>query len=275
MKRLIPSTMLLLLTACGGSGSASSPAVAPPVGGGEWFRPAPLATWQIQLQGTIDTSASTELYDIDLFDSSTALIAQLQGSGAKVICYFSAGSYEEWRSDANQFPAAVLGNDLDGWPGEKWLDIRAESVMTVMEQRLDLAVEKGCDGVDPDNVDGYRNGSGFPLSAQDQLNYNRRLANAAHQRGLAVGLKNDLSQIGQLVDYFDFSVNEQCFAYDECDLLLPFIAANKAVFNVEYDARYVDDIATRQALCSEANNLQFSTLVMPLALDGSFRYSCN
>lgn len=42
-----------------------------------------------------------------------------------------------------------------------------------MQARLDLAVQKGCDGVEPDNVDGYQNNSGFPLTAQDQLAYNR------------------------------------------------------------------------------------------------------
>jgi hypothetical protein len=44
--------------------------------------------------------------------------------GRKVICYFSAGSYENWRSDKNDFPSDVLGNKLEHWEGEKWLDIR-------------------------------------------------------------------------------------------------------------------------------------------------------
>ena len=34
---------------------------------------------------------------------------------------------------------------------------------------------------------------------------------------------------------FDFAVNEECFRYDECDALEPFVTAGKAVFHVEYD----------------------------------------
>ena len=31
----------------------------------------------------------------------------------------------------------------------------------------------GCDGVEPDNVDGYVNDTGFDLTAGDQLDFNR------------------------------------------------------------------------------------------------------
>ena len=56
-----------------------------------------------------------------------------------------------------------------------------------MQARLDLAVSKGCVGVEPDNVDGYQNSSGFPLTAADQLAYNRFLAGEARARGGAAG----------------------------------------------------------------------------------------
>lgn len=52
--------------------------------------------------------------------------------------------------------------------------------------RLDVAVYKGCDGVEPDNVDGYTNNTGFILTAEDQLMYNRFLADEAHERGLLI-----------------------------------------------------------------------------------------
>src|SRR6185369_11730450 len=126
------------------------------------------------------------VYDIDLFDTPAATIAALKSTGRHVICYFSAGSYEDWRPDAASFPAAALGRALDGWPGERWLDTRADGVRAVMRARLDLARSKGCDAVDPDNVDGYTNGPGFPLTATTQLDYDRFLASEAHARGLAV-----------------------------------------------------------------------------------------
>lgn len=274
----LPALLLLsplFLVACGGGGGAGDTTMQPPVTGGVWYQPAPLARWQWQLQGTINTTYNVEIYDIDLFDSSAALIAQLQATGKRVICYFSGGSYENWRSDAGSFNASDLGNTLDGWPGERWLDIRSDNVKTIMRARLDLAVSKGCDGIEPDNMDGYTNNSGFPLTAADQLAYNSFMANEAHQRDLSVGLKNDLDQVSELVDYFDFAVNEQCHEYAECDLLAPFIAANKAVLNAEYQSVYVTDSAARNTLCIDAVNRQFSTLVLPLDLDDSFRYACN
>lgn len=247
----------------------------PPVTEGDWYRPEAGTTWQLQLQDTVNTAYGVDVYDIDLFDSPVELIAGLQTDGKKVVCYFSAGSYEEWRIDAGEFNAADLGNLLEGWPGERWLDIRSANVQKIMLERLDLAVEKGCDGVDPDNMDVYTQASGFALSASQQLAYNRFIANAAHARNLSAGLKNDLGQIGDLEGYFDFAINEQCFIYDECDLLAPFIDANKPVFHVEYAAEYVDNTAgARDDLCVAAAGLQFSTLVLPELLDDTFRFSC-
>jgi len=240
-----------------------------PITTGNWYRPSVSTTWQWQLIGTINTA-----YDVDLFDTSAALIQQLQADGRIVICYFSAGSFEDWRTDANAFDSDDLGNTLSGWPNERWLDIRSESILAIMQDRMDLAVQKNCDGVEPDNMDGYVNNSGFDLTAADQLAYNRRIANLAHERDLAVGLKNDLDQVEDLIDYYDFGVNEECFAYDECDLLAAFIDAGKPVLSAEYDNEYVTNPSARTTLCTDALNRQFSTLVLPLDLDDSFRYSC-
>ena len=219
---------------------------------GVW-RPAPGTTWQWQLNtGNIDTSFDVAMYDVDLFDTPQATINQLRADGRVVVCYFSAGSWENWRSDAGDFPAAVKGSKLDGWAGERWLDVRRLDLLgPIMKDRLDLAARKGCDGVEPDNVDGYTNGTGFPLKGADQLAYNRWLARRAHERGLSVGLKNDLDQIPQLVGRFDWALDEQCFQYRECDTLTPFVIAGKAVFGVEYRGK-------PETFCPQANLLGFS-----------------
>lgn len=231
------------------------------------WQPTPGTSWQWQLTGDIDTTFDVAMYDIDLFDVPQSVIEELHGDGRIVICYFSAGSYEEWRSDAATFPASVRGKPLDGWPGESWLDIRDLGTLgPIMQARLDLAKQKGCDGVEPDNVDGYSNDSGFPLTAQDQLTYNIWLATEAHARGLSIGLKNDLDQIPELLPYFDWALNEQCFQYDECDLLLPFIQAGKAVFGVEYEGELAD-------FCPQASANQFSWLRKDIDLDAA-REAC-
>ena len=276
--RIFPVLLFTTMASCGSGSSDDSEnlnANVPPVTAGSWYQPSPGTTWQWQLSGTVNTGYSVDIYDIDLFDSSTSLIQQLQMAGKKVICYFSAGSYEAWRSDSVSFSASDKGNTLDGWADERWLDIRSQNVQTIIKARLDLAQQKGCDGVEPDNMDGYVNNSGFSLSASDQLAFNRLVANEAHNRGLSVGLKNDLDQITDLVDYYDFAVNEQCFEFSECSTLAPFSQAGKAVLNAEYMQVYVDNTnGARDTLCSSAQSLQFSTLVLPLDLDDSFRLSC-
>jgi hypothetical protein len=203
-------------------------------GGGGIWHPASGTTWQWQLTGTIDTTVAAAVYDIDLVDAPQTVIDKLHTDGRKVICYFSAGTYENWRPDASQFPTTVLGSAVAGWPGENWLDTRSATVRTIMSARLDLAVTKRCDGVEPDNVDGYMNSPGFPLTAMTQLDFNTFLATQAHQRGLSVGLKNDLDQVGSLVTSFDWALNEECSKYSECGLLQPFVAAGKAAFHCEY-----------------------------------------
>lgn len=160
-----------------------------------WYKPPVSATWQWQLDGVVNEGYDVDLYDIDLFDSSVEMIQRLHASGKKVICYFSAGSYEDWRPDASEFAKQDLGKTLKGWDDERWLNIRSKKVQDIMMRRLDLAAKKGCDGVEPDNVDSYRTNTGFSFRKYDQLDYNRFLATQAHQRGLAVGLKNDSDQV--------------------------------------------------------------------------------
>ena len=199
------------------------------------WRPVPGTTWQWQLSGRIVTSIDVAMYDVDLVETPVAVIESLHRAGRAVVCYFSAGSWEDWRPDQGAFPEAVKGKALSGWPGERWLDVRRLDLLApVMEARLDLAVARGCDGVEPDNVDGYDNDTGFPLTAADQIRYNTWLAERAHERGLSVGLKNDLGQVRALEPLFDWALNEQCFEYDECPALFPFVSAGKAVFGVEY-----------------------------------------
>ncbi len=233
------------------------------------WHPAPGTSWQWQLSETIDTSLSVDMYDIDLFDAPQGVIDTLHGDGRVVVCYFSAGSREQWRPDADDIAVAARGEPLDGWAGEVWLDVRDATVRSVMKARLDLAVTKDCDAVEPDNVDGFANDSGFPLTGADQLDFNRFLATEAHTRGLSIGLKNDVDQIAALVGDFDWALNEECFAYSECGTMTPFITAGKAVFQVEYGAASLAD-----TVCPQAALRGFDTLIKNLDLD-AWRVACD
>ncbi|MFI2639759.1 endo alpha-1,4 polygalactosaminidase [Streptomyces sp. NPDC018610] len=261
------AVLLLLLAGCAGrpDGGDGADGGGGPSAGGRW-RPRPGTSWQWQLSGRLDTSVEAAVYDIDGFDHSRATVARLHRAGRKVICYVSTGAWEDFRPDAGKFPKAVLGGG-NGWKGERWLDIRRTEVLEpLVADRLDMCRDKGFDAVEPDNMDGYRNRTGFPLTAADQLRYNRLVARLAHERGMSVGLKNDLDQIPELVGDFDFAVDEQCAQYGECARLKPFVAAGKAVFHVEYELR-TDDF------CPASRRLRLSSLLKKYDL-GAWRRAC-
>ena len=156
---------------------------------------------------------------------------------------------------------------LDGWPDERWLDIRRLDLLEpLIAARMDLCRAKGFDAVEPDNVDGYSNDTGFPLTSADQARFNTRVAELAHQRALGVGLKNDLDQAAALQPTFDFAVNEQCVQYDECSQLRPFVEAGKAVLHVEYQL-------PRSDFCPVTRPLGFSSMQKQLNLDAT-RWPC-
>jgi hypothetical protein len=93
-----------------------------------------------------------DIFDLDLFDTPKSTIQKLHSKGKRVICYFSAGSAENWRTDFSKFQAKDKGDHLSGWQREQWLDIRSPDVFEIMKSRMQLGAEKGCDGVDADNV---------------------------------------------------------------------------------------------------------------------------
>lgn len=203
---------------------------------GGWWKPGVETTWHWELDSTpnIVNTYPVAMYDIDLFNTDTSVIDALHAKGIKVICYFSAGSYEDGRPDSSRFTAADKGKKMQGWP-EYWIDTRSANIRSIMADRIQLCKDKGFDGVEPDNIDGYSNSTGFPLTYATQLDYNRFLATTAHNLGLAILLKNDGDQAVDLWQDFDGELNEQCFEYSECEVLNTyFVQNNKPVFHVEY-----------------------------------------
>lgn len=237
----------------------------------DWWRPTVGLTWQWQLsEPPVDTSVDAEVYDIDIFDNDASVVAELHSKGRKVIGYMSVGSWEDWRPDKDQFPPEVLGDDYEGWPGEKWLDIRRLDLLApIMRARLDVCKAKGFDAVEPDNMEIHSNGSGFPITYEDQLKYVLWLADEAHQRGLAIGIKNAADQVKDLIDHFDFAVVEDYFVYGWQDKMSPFIKAGKPVFAAEYDDTGVDFAAA----CKKAKEIGFSVIQKHRILT-SYRVTC-
>ncbi len=237
----------------------------------DWWRPTVGLTWQWQLsEPPVDTSVDADVFDIDIFDNDASVVTELHTKGRKVIGYINVGSWEDWRPDKDQFPAELLGANYEGWPGEKWLDIRRLDLLTpIMRARLDICKARGFDAVEPDNMEIHGDNTGFPITYDDQLKYALWLADEAHQRGMAIGIKNAADQVRDLIDHFDFAVVEDYFVYGWQDKMLPFIEAGKPVFAAEYDDTGVDFAAA----CKKAREIGFSVIQKHRILT-SYRVTC-
>lgn len=237
------------------------------------WKPTPGTTWQWQLDSVPQDIflADANVYDIDLFEAAADDVQRLHDAGKKVICYVNVGAWENWRSDAKDFPASILGNDYDGWEGEKWLDIRASEILyPILQKRFDNCAAKGFDGLEPDNMDGYQNETGFTITPNQQLTFNKWLAEQAHNRGLSIGLKNDQDQAKDLFSSFDFAITEDCADGEWCEDVSVFSLNNKAVFQAEY----TDTGISFDQACSDAEDLRYSIILKHRNLD-AFRQTCN
>ncbi|KAF2006598.1 glycoside hydrolase family 114 protein [Amniculicola lignicola CBS 123094] len=242
-------------------------------------------TWQIILQNTISleqdaTSVTPDvsIFDLDLFNTPTATISKLHRLNKRVLCYFSGGSYEPGRPDSEEFAEADMGKELKGWPGERWLNLSSAGIRKIMEGRVKLAGEKGCDGVDVDNVDGYQNTNGLSLTEADSISFMRFLSNLTNPLNITLGLKNAGRIIPSVLSVVDFSVNEQCVEYAECSTFAAFVDAGKPVFHIEYPSGAGTKLSenTMKEKCGSTGDAKgrsgFSTVLKKMDLDGWVEY---
>jgi hypothetical protein len=229
-----------------------------------------------------ETLPAPDVYDIDGFENSAATVAALHAQGKKVICYMEAGAYETYRPDAARFKALspqIWGAADDGWPGSYWLDIRRiDDLAPIMKARFQICKDKGFDAIEPDEITGWSNDSGFPLTYADQIAYNKAVAGWAHAIGMSIGLKGDLEQAHDLVGDFDWTLNEECYEYDECSQvsnegrgadgkdypgLQLFAKAGKAVWVAEYKGYSASQWS---AICANSQSDHFNTALYKLGL---------
>ena len=202
------------------------------------WAPRPTDVLQLDISSTPTISQMRgpfTMMELDGFDTAATTVRELHALGKKAVCYIDVGTWEDWRPDASHFPRTVLGRGDQGWAGERWLDIRRQSLLLpLMSARMKMCARKGFDAVDPDNVDGVENATGFPLTTAEQYSYDRAIAALAHSMGLAVALKSYASAATALEPSFDFVVDEECVVYDECGSFRAFIEHAKPVFDIEY-----------------------------------------
>eukprot|EP00752_Nemacystus_decipiens_P006046 g5457.t1 len=240
-----------------------------PAPASSWYQPPLGTTWEWQIDGLPIPGGNgagelhnVELYDIDISYPS-AVVADLQSKGKKVMCYVSAGTAEEFRDDINLFPEEVKGGIVsfgegDTFPDEKWLDLRRlDLVASIMLDRLDIMKAKGCDAVEWDNADlpvhslGLSDGGQVTVGVQ--IAYNAWIAAQTHARGMGVAMKNNNEAAAFLVPNYDMVVNEECWINGNCNNYWPWIKAGKPVLNTEY-------FTTRCMYCTQANLMDMSTI---------------
>ena len=274
----------LLGAACSSSTDTALPSsgiepTAAPVDTNRWV-PSPDVQWQwvldhpLQLDDPADMGTERKasdggpadvptVFDIDGFANDAATIAALHEQGAHVICYVEVGGWEDHRDDSASFPAAAIGNPVDGYPDERYLDIRSPDVVRIILDRIDMCAAKGFDAVEPDLDDTYAENTGFALTQHDQVEFNTAVAAHAHALGMSIALKNGDEQpfTDAMEPIVDFAIVEQCFEFDSCDAYAAFTEAGKAVLEVEYN------LPSRQ-FCDDAATLGFSAVLHDPALAG-------
>jgi len=179
--------------------------------------------WQLSDSGRQLVYRNVDMLDIDGFENSASDVGAVHARPGRTlphevaICYLSLGSWENFRPDADAWPAAAIGLPLAGYPDEHWVDVRQLSALRpVIQRRLQQCATKGFDGVEIDNIDGWSNASGLPLTQADAEAWLAAIANQAHDDHLFVLWKNDPLSASFGVRYFDGALSEQCYSFSEC-----------------------------------------------------------
>ncbi|KAK8002624.1 hypothetical protein PG989_002343 [Apiospora arundinis] len=242
-----------------------------------FFKPG--VKWQIEISDPIRVSRSSavlpndaRVWDVDMWDSidggvSDNVITRLRAAQKSVvgdifvICYFNGGGLNPADPDKGKFDAKDILGTIKGWEDENYVDIASSKVIDLMKKRIDAGIAGGCDGFDPDNIDGYlspdrvqRNTSDHrSLTQTDYYNYMKALADHAHAAGKLLGQKNaaellkldDGTDRGLLKDgLVDFAVTESCAVPGSgngnawCNSVKSFVQGGKPVFQIEYPSQW-------------------------------------
>ncbi|KNC76280.1 hypothetical protein SARC_11210 [Sphaeroforma arctica JP610] len=199
-------------------------------------------------------SSDDEVVLVDPADISKEDMDELHAAGHYLLCYNNAGAWESWRADADEFPLELRARKLAGWDNEYWWNIIEwddSELKNAHIKRMKWMWEKGCDGLELDNLDCRSCVDGeskTDLRAKAVENV-RWLAQESNRQCMDASMKNSIDIFADVAEHFQMAVNEQCEEYNECSSYIDyFIDLGKPVFAVEYTKSW------SEADCSFANN---------------------
>jgi hypothetical protein len=188
--------------------------------------------------GEDETRPVSDPVNVAAVQARRRLIRDLQGRGTKVVCYIEAGDWNRERRDYRALPTSALGNTIDGWLSERWVNVSSShrpQVLQVMQARVNECAADGFDAMEFDMVEAIDDRSrGFALTDAEQITFNRALAAMAHRAGKAAVHKGIPRLAPHLVNDFDFALVEECNLQD-CTPLNAYTRAGKAVLVAEYN----------------------------------------
>ena len=203
----------------GGGGSSTTGGGGEGNTGGDLRLPEANASFDYQLGGSYAPPEGVRIVTRDREDSPAP--------GLYNICYVNGfqtqpQDNDEWLSDH----AELILHDDQGEPvydedwGEYLFDTRTpEQQLALLEIETEWiagCASDGFDAVEIDNLDSYSR-SGDLLSEDDNVSFMARLAQVAHEHGLAIGQKNSAELVPRADELgTDFAVAEECNRWDEC-----------------------------------------------------------
>ena len=215
-----------------------------------------------------------KIIDIDAFSASKELVEAFHKQGIKVIAYISVGTIENFRPDGALLPVEIIGNIYPDWPDERFLDIRQiDKLKPFIQSRFDMIRDKGFDGIEPDNMDGYNEFNGFNLTVEDTRLFCEWIIDEAHSRGLCIGQKNTEELVPLLYEKFDFALTEDVFNMNTQADYTPYISSGKPVFSAEY-TDVMSPAEFSNTVCPKAKTLNYFAFLKHRDLT-RWTYECN
>lgn len=188
----------------------------------------------VQYQGT-PKSVSYENVFVDADEVGSAWLKK-NAPKTKLFAYISVGTWEKWRKDAKDFPAASLGSNVEGWAGEKWLKPNSK-LISIYKKRISSLFTL-VDGIDFDNVEICEREPGLKAFVNECISF-------AKAQGFLVSLRS-----------YHSGATPYCYLAEEVKSQNTFnqYKPKATLFNLEYKSVVKDS--------------RFYTAITNLALDG-------